>query len=165
MCLRHKGATVNRIDIGKGLEEYNMDDLDPSTSVKAIRLDCFESDNGVIITMPTLTLDGNSKLVFDVYEPSIAGVGDYCALSEVTVDNLEDEYDEYAEENCIFVYPKWDTDGEDPDALNLPSCVIIPSEAEEDDDTIGDYLSELTGFCVESYTTEPCDRSLSEEDE
>nr|MCR5778384.1 hypothetical protein [Lachnospiraceae bacterium] len=132
--------------------------------VKMISLNRYEADNGAIIKNPIIALGENTKLVFDDYEPSIAGVGNYAALVEVRIDNLEDEYDEYAEENCIFVYPKWDTDGESPEELNLPTCVIVPLEADYDD-LVSDYLSEFTGFCVESYTTELCGKNTSEEDE
>lgn len=41
---------------------------------------------------------------------------------------------------------KWDTDGED---VELPKCMVIPEEI--DDEAIGDYISDKTGFCHKSY--------------
>ena len=41
---------------------------------------------------------------------------------------------------------KWDTDGEDVD---LPQIVFLPPDTEEDQ--IADWLSDQTGWCVESY--------------
>lgn len=52
----------------------------------------------------------------------------------------------------------WETDGED---ITLPSEMIIPEEITEiakefDDGVITDYLSDETGFLVNSYDIEYC---------
>lgn len=58
---------------------------------------------------------------------------------------------------------EWDLDDDDltPDDiadLDLPDEIEIPDEillaAEEDDDAIGDYLSDVTGFCHKGYVLE-----------
>lgn len=43
----------------------------------------------------------------------------------------------------------WVTDGE---IVDLPSKVIIPSEIENDEDAMINYLSDTYGFLVESFT-------------
>lgn len=57
----------------------------------------------------------------------------------------------------------WDLDDDDltPEEiedLDLPDEIEIPDEilaaAEEDDDAIGDYLSDVTGFCHKGYVLE-----------
>lgn len=57
----------------------------------------------------------------------------------------------------------WDLDDDDltPEEiedLDLPDEIEIPDEilaaAEEDDDAIGDYLSDMTGFCHKGYVLE-----------
>lgn len=43
----------------------------------------------------------------------------------------------------------WDTDGED---IHLPNEIEIPDDiADEDDDAISDYLSDVTGFCHKGF--------------
>lgn len=47
----------------------------------------------------------------------------------------------------------WDTDSDDE--IILPDEVKIPDDIEPDDyDAIADYLSDLTGFCVKSFSVE-----------
>lgn len=41
----------------------------------------------------------------------------------------------------------WDTDGED---ISLPTEIDIPEEMENEDE-IGNYLSEVTGFCHKGF--------------
>ena len=57
----------------------------------------------------------------------------------------------------------WDLDDDDLtteeiEDLDLPDEIEIPDEilaaAEEDDDAIGDYLSDMTGFCHKGYVLE-----------
>ena len=43
----------------------------------------------------------------------------------------------------------WATDGE---IVDLPSEVIIPSDIEDDEDAMINYLSDTYGFLVESFT-------------
>lgn len=58
---------------------------------------------------------------------------------------------------------EWDLDDddltpEDIDNLDLPDEIGIPDEilaaAEDDEDAIGDYLSDVTGFCHKGYVLE-----------
>jgi len=44
---------------------------------------------------------------------------------------------------------KWETDGLD---INLPTCIEIPQEISEEQ--ITDYLSDMTGYLVQSYNIE-----------
>ena len=44
---------------------------------------------------------------------------------------------------------KWVTDGAD---VNLPTEVEIPTDIENDDDEIADFLSDEYGFLVESFS-------------
>lgn len=50
---------------------------------------------------------------------------------------------------------KWDTDGDEKLAKELPSEIEIPDEIieqlEEDSDAVSDYVSEQTGFCHYGY--------------
>jgi hypothetical protein len=41
----------------------------------------------------------------------------------------------------------WDTDGED---LGLPTEVLVPNFVPDDD--VADYLSDIYGFCVNSWS-------------
>lgn len=43
---------------------------------------------------------------------------------------------------------KWDTDGVEQSEYSLPSEIILECE---DEDEIADYLSDVYGFCVESF--------------
>lgn len=43
---------------------------------------------------------------------------------------------------------KWNTDGED---IDLPSEIVIPDDFKGD---IGDYISDVTGFCHFGYSIE-----------
>lgn len=47
---------------------------------------------------------------------------------------------------------RWDTDGDDPLNLKLPTEVEIPEES-WDDDRISDYISDTYGFCHYGYKT------------
>ena len=54
---------------------------------------------------------------------------------------------------------QWDTDAEDEDEdeyiADLPTSVVIPKDANVDDEyaeDVGDYLSDLTGFCHNGFT-------------
>lgn len=47
----------------------------------------------------------------------------------------------------ISIDIKWDTDNE---VVDLPSQVEIPQDIAEDD--VADYLADLYGFCVFSYS-------------
>lgn len=53
---------------------------------------------------------------------------------------------------------KWDTDGDDAVLKTLPSEMEIPDHimwmAKQDMGTIGDYLSDQTGFCHFGYSLE-----------
>lgn len=51
---------------------------------------------------------------------------------------------------------QWDFIGgeEKEDALGLPEEIEIPKEIENDEDTISDYLSNLSGFCHKGYILE-----------
>lgn len=44
---------------------------------------------------------------------------------------------------------EWDTDGDEELKQSLPREIDIPEETEEDD--IGDYISDVTGFCHYSF--------------
>lgn len=47
----------------------------------------------------------------------------------------------------------WDTDGDDK--IILPDEVEIPDDVTPDDyDSIADYLSDLTGFCVVNFSVD-----------
>lgn len=52
---------------------------------------------------------------------------------------------------------EYDTDGDDELAAQLPKEIEIPEEiardAEENDDAIGDYISDETGYCIFGYLT------------
>ena len=45
----------------------------------------------------------------------------------------------------------WDTDGADPDELGLPTETTIEADDEE---SVADALSDLFGWCVNSYGCE-----------
>lgn len=47
----------------------------------------------------------------------------------------------------------WDfcNNGDEEDALGLPSEIEIPKELENDSEAISDYLSDQTGFCHFGY--------------
>lgn len=45
---------------------------------------------------------------------------------------------------------EWDVDDE-KDLEVLPTEIIIPSELEENDDEISDYLSDIAGYCHKGY--------------
>lgn len=45
---------------------------------------------------------------------------------------------------------EWDVDDK-KDLETLPTEIIIPSELEENDDEISDYLSDVTGYCHKGY--------------
>lgn len=53
---------------------------------------------------------------------------------------------------------KWDTDGDENLAKDLPSEIEIPdnialrAKLENDEDVISDYLSQVTGFCHYGYS-------------
>lgn len=52
---------------------------------------------------------------------------------------------------------QWDTEDEDDDGdiPDLPTSVVIPKDVDVDDeyaDDVGDYLSDLTGFCHSGFT-------------
>ena len=44
---------------------------------------------------------------------------------------------------------EWDTDGMDPEELDLPVAVEIPGEL--DDEDVADYLSDHYGYCVKGW--------------
>ena len=44
---------------------------------------------------------------------------------------------------------KWDTDGDAGILASLPGEMEIPDAMDEED--IGDYLSDMTGFCHDGY--------------
>lgn len=48
---------------------------------------------------------------------------------------------------------QWDVDDVD-DLEALPTEIVIPSELEDDDDMISDYLSDLTGYCHKGFVLE-----------
>lgn len=52
-------------------------------------------------------------------------------------------------EGVLIVDIDWETDGEDPEEMGLPSSVTVPSDLEEDE--IADYLSDEYGFLVNGF--------------
>ena len=46
-----------------------------------------------------------------------------------------------------FIKVDWDTDGED---CGLPEEVLVPNFVSDDD--VADYLSDIYGFCVNSWS-------------
>lgn len=50
----------------------------------------------------------------------------------------------------VAINIQWDVDSEE-DLDSLPQRVILP-EGMTDDDEIGDYLSDLTGFCHRGFS-------------
>ena len=62
-------------------------------------------------------------------------------------DEEEEERDPWQVKSIV-----WDTDGEDPKELELPTEVEVPGDVEEDE--IADWLSDEYGYCVESYALE-----------
>lgn len=57
--------------------------------------------------------------------------------------------DEYPSIVMRTVGVEWDTDGMDPEELDLPSEVEIPAEL--DDEDVTDYLSDHYGYCVKGW--------------
>ena len=54
----------------------------------------------------------------------------------------------------------WDTDGEDPNALDLPREVVIDLDAEgieDPDQQVADWLSDRYGWCINRFFHEPVD--------
>ena len=54
----------------------------------------------------------------------------------------------------------WDTDGEDPNALDLPREVVIDLDAEgieDPDQQVADWLSDRYGWCINGIFHEPAD--------
>ena len=49
----------------------------------------------------------------------------------------------------------WDTDTPE-EAANLPAEIDIPAEYSHDDDSISDYITDLTGFCHKGFTVCEC---------
>ena len=45
----------------------------------------------------------------------------------------------------------WDTDGDMEILSTLPTEIEIPSDIEDDEDEISDYLSDVTGFCHKGF--------------
>lgn len=45
---------------------------------------------------------------------------------------------------------KWDVDDEN-ELEDLPTEIIIPSNIEDDEEAISDYLSDVTGFCHKRF--------------
>lgn len=45
----------------------------------------------------------------------------------------------------------WDTDGDMEILSTLPTEIEIPSDIEDDEDEISDYLSDVTGFCHNGF--------------
>jgi hypothetical protein len=44
----------------------------------------------------------------------------------------------------------WDTDGESLENLGLPEEVLVPGFVPDED--VSDYLSDIYGFCINSWT-------------
>lgn len=57
--------------------------------------------------------------------------------------------DEYPSIVMRTVGVEWDTDGMDPEELDLPVAVEIPGEL--DDEDVADYLSDHYGYCVKGW--------------
>lgn len=48
---------------------------------------------------------------------------------------------------------QWDIDPEDDDGVELPNEITIPNDI-EDEETISDYISDVTGFCHKGFELE-----------
>lgn len=50
---------------------------------------------------------------------------------------------------CRMIKVDWDTDGQDPEELDLPEIVSIPIYT--DDDDVTDVISDYYGYCIKSW--------------
>ena len=57
--------------------------------------------------------------------------------------------DEYEDLPVKRIRVDWDTDGMDPEELDLPEVVDVPGYVDEDD--IADFISDIWGYCINSW--------------
>lgn len=89
--------------------------------------------------------DGCNMIVFaDSYEEA----QEKFENGEFTLEDEESqEFDTVPDDRVIRV--DWDTDGEDIEACGLPEEVSVPGYVPDDD--IADYLSDIYGYCINSW--------------